>query len=479
MQHGTLAPPLAELNSSSKLIETTAPVRTGDLPRVLGVSHATAIVVGTIIGSGIFLVPQEMMRAVGSSTMVYLAWIVGGLLSLFGAMTYAELGAMMPATGGEYVYLRGAYGDLPAFLYMWTWFSVAKPASIASVTTGLARTLAIFPALAWLDGATLHGGWEITWSQIFAIAATWLVTGLNYLGIRKAGEFQLFFTWLKGGLILVIAGFCFASSRGSLLNFHTFFPGAHGGFGGFMIALIAALWAYDGWNDLTMVAGEVRRPERSLPIALIAGLFIVGGLYMATNAAIQYILPAAQIAASPRPAVTAMALVVGGKGGSWGAALVSAAMAISIVVTLNGTIMSGARIPFAAARDKLFFARMATIHPRFQSPSTSLIVQGILATVLLLAVGRFQQLFELAIFAEWLFYLITATTVFVYRRRLPNAVRPYRVWGYPVLPALFVLASALLLYFSYVENLKNSLIGTGIILLGIPLFGWIRRNRTA
>ena len=315
----------------------------------------------------------------------------------------------------------------------------------------------------------------LTWSQVFAIAATWLITGLNYLGIRKAGNFQLFFTWLKGALILVIAGFCFASARGSVLNFHTFFPGAHGGFGGFMIALVAALWAYDGWNDLTMVAGEVRRPERSLPIALILGLFIVGVLYMATNAAIQYILPAAQIAASARPAVTAMALVTGG----WGAGLVSVAMATSILVTLNGTIMSGARIPFAAARDKLFFAKMATIHPRFQSPSTSLIVQGFLATALLLAVGRFQQLFELAIFAEWLFYMVTATTVFVYRKKLPNATRPYKVWGYPFLPALFVVAAGVLLFYSYAENWKNSLIGTGIILLGIPLFGLLRRNRTA
>jgi APA family basic amino acid/polyamine antiporter len=459
--------------SSAELGTTAAPVQPGDLPRVLGVAQATAIVVGTIIGSGIFLVPQEMMRAVGSSGLVYLAWIVGGLLSLFGAMTYAELGAMMPATGGEYVYLRGAYGDLPAFLYMWTWFSVAKPASIASVTTGLARVLAIFPALAFLDGVAIHGRWELSWSQVFAIAATWAITGLNYLGIQKAADFQLFFTWLKGLLILVIAGFCFTASQGHLLNFQTFFPGAHGGIGGFMIALIAALWAYDGWNDLTMVAGEVRRPERSLPIALILGLFIVGGLYMATNAAIQYILPASQIAASPRPAVTAMALVAGG----WGAAFVSVAMAVSILVTLNGTIMSGARIPFAAARDKLFFARMATIHPRFQSPSTSLVVQGLLATLLLLAVGRFQQLFELAIFAEWLFYMLTATTVFVYRRKLPDAVRPYRVWGYPVLPALFVGAAGILLFYSYAENLKNSLIGTGIILLGVPLFGSIVKRR--
>ena len=450
---------------------------THELPRVLNASHATAIVVGTIIGSGIFLVPQEMMRAVGSSQLVYLAWIVGGLLSLFGAMTYAELGAMMPYAGGEYVYLRGAYGDLSAFLYMWTWFAVAKPASIASVTTGLARTLAIFPALHWLDGVAVpgaSGSFAITWSQLFAIAATWLITGLNYLGMKKAADFQLFFTWLKGLLIAVIVGACFSAPTGAWAHLVTSFTGATGHFGGFMIALIAALWAYDGWNDLTMVAGEVRNPQRNLPIALIAGLFIVGGLYMATNIAIQYVLPASAIAASPRPAVAAMALVTG----PWGAALVSAAMAFSIFVTLNGTIMSGARIPYAAARDRLFFERMADVHPRFESPSTSLIVQALLTTFLLLAVGRFQQLFELAIFAEWLFYMITATTVFVYRRREPDRPRPYRVWGYPVLPAMFVVASFVLLVYSYAENWRNSLLGTAVILLGVPLYTVFRKPRS-
>jgi APA family basic amino acid/polyamine antiporter len=440
---------------------------------VLNTSHATAIVVGTIIGSGIFLVPQEMMRATGSPGLVYLAWIAGGLLSLFGAMTYAELSTLLPYAGGEYVYIRGVYGDLPAFLYMWTWFAVAKPASIASVTTGLARTLAIFPALRWLEGTAFHVPFAVAWSQIFAIAATWLITGLNYLGMRKAGDFQLVFTWLKGVLIIVIAGICFGSLRGHWGNFTTSFLGAHGDFGGFMIALIAALWAYDGWNDLTMVAGEVKHPERSLPIALIAGLGIVGVLYMATNAAIQYILPAAQIAASPRPAVTALAAITG----PWGAGLVSVAMAVSIFVTLNGTIMSGARVPFAAARDGLFFRRMADINPRFASPSTSLIVQALLTTGLLLAVGHFQQLFELAIFAEWLFYMITATTIFFYRRR-ETAAQTYHVWGYPVIPALFVAAAAVLLVYSYAENLKNSLIGTAIILLGVPLYLGFRKGAT-
>jgi basic amino acid/polyamine antiporter, APA family len=442
-----------------------------DLPRVLGASQATAIVVGTIIGSGIFLVPREMMHDVGSSWLVYLAWIVGGLLSLFGAMTYAELGAMLPYAGGEYVYLRGVYGDTTAFLYMWTWFAVAKPASIAAVTSGLARTLGVFPAFHWLS-LQVPGPFPLLWSQVFAIAVTWFMTGLNYLGIKKAGDFQLVFTVLKGILILIVAALCFASASGSWANFSTSVPHAVGGLNGFMAALIATLWAYDGWNDLTMVAGEVRSPERSLPIALIGGLFIVGALFMATNAAIQYILPASQIAASERPAVAALSVVAGARG----AGFVAAAMALSIFVTLNGTVMSGARIPFAAARDRLFFPRFAHIHPRFQSPSTSLVVQGLLSTVLLLFLSQFQQHFELAVFAEWLFYMLTATTVFAYRRRHPEYTRPYRVWGYPVLPAIFVVCAAAVLISSYAGNLEGSLLGTALILLGLPVLWFVRRR---
>jgi basic amino acid/polyamine antiporter, APA family len=450
---------------------TISPTQTAaDLPRVLGASQATAIVVGTIIGSGIFLVPSEMMRDTGSSSLVYLAWIVGGLLSLFGAITYAELGAMLPYAGGEYVYLRGAYGDTTAFLYMWTWFAVAKPASIAAVTSGLARTLGVFPAFHWL--AAHVPGLPLLWSQVFAIGVTWFMTGLNYLGIKKAGDFQLVFTILKGILILVVAALCFASASGSWANFSTSLPRAVGGFGGFMLALIATLWAYDGWNDLTMVAGEVRSPERSLPIALISGLFIVGALFMATNAAIQYILPAAQIAASQRPAVAALSIVAGPRG----AGFVAAAMALSIFVTLNGTVMSGARVPFAAARDRLFFKQFAHIHPRFQSPSTSLVVQGILSTILLLFLTQFQQHFELAVFAEWLFYMLTTTTIFYYRRKRPHLVRPYRVWGYPVLPAIFVFCAAAVLIWSFAGNLEGSLIGSALILIGLPVL-WIVRKR--
>jgi len=439
------------------------------LPRVLGVSHATAVVVGTIIGSGIFLVPREMMQAAGSAGLVYLAWIVGGLLSLFGALTYAELGAARPQAGGEYVYLRDAYGELAGFLNMWTWFAVAKPASIASVTIGITRVLGTFPALAFLQ-QPIAGGVPLLWSQFAAIACAWLVTWLNYLGIKKAADFQLVFTCLKVLLVLVIVGFCVFGGRGNMANFHAVLPDAVGGFAGFMIALTATLWAYDGWNDLNMAAGEVKNPQRTLPLALVLGVLIVAVLYMATNAAILYVLPPADMAASPRPAVEAMLR----SAGPLGAGLVSAAMALSMLVTLNGTVLSGARIPYAAARDGLFFRGMAAVHPRFRSPSTSLIVQGLLATALLLFSGRFQALFELAIFAEWLIYMLAASTVFVFRRRAGEAPSPYRMPGYPLVPALFVLAAGAVLVYTYASNLRNSLAGTALILTGVPLYLWIK-----
>jgi basic amino acid/polyamine antiporter, APA family len=445
-----------------------------DLPRVLGGVHATAIVVGTIIGSGIFLVPSEMMAAVGTPALVYAAWLVGGLLSLFGVMTYAELASMLPYAGGEYVYLRGAYGDRVSFLYMWTWFAVAKPGSIASVTTGLARTLGLFSVFHWLETPAIGGPWPVAWSQLFAIGVTWLITGLNYLGIRKAGDFQVVFTALKIVLIVIVTVGCFSAASGSWSNFATVVSPVRtgGGFNGFMVALVATLWAYDGWNDLTMVAGEIREPQRNLPRALLAGLGIVGVLFMATNAGIQYVLSAAQIAASPRPAVAALQIAAGPAG----VTLVAAGMALSIFVTLNGTIMSGARVPYAAARDGLFFRKFAHIHPRFQSPSTALVVQGVLASVLLLVLGRFQQLFELTVFAEWLFYMLTATTIFIYRRRQPGIPRPYRVWGYPLLPLIFILCSVVILVSSFGGNVRGSLIGSALILLGLPLFEWIRRR---
>jgi APA family basic amino acid/polyamine antiporter len=446
-----------------------------ELARDLGVSHASAVVVGTIIGSGIFLVPSEMMQAVGSAKLVYLAWIVGGFLSFFGALTYAELGTMKPEAGGEYVYVRDGYGPLPGFLYAWTTFLISKPASIATVTTGFVRILGTFPVLAFFNRNVATTPMVISYGQLVAIAAAIFVSILNYVGIRKAGDFQLVFTILKVGIILAIVVVGFGASAGSWRNFATDFAGAKGGITGFMAALVAALWAYDGWNDLNMVAGEIRRPERSIPIALVAGVGIVAALYVLVNAAVQYVLPAAAVAASPRPASDAMAVTLG----QAGASIVSAAMALSMLVTLNGTTMSGGRVPFAVARDGYFFPALAKVHPRFHTPSTSIVVQAILACLLLLVGGSFRQLFSLAIFAEWLFYMVTSSTLFVFRWREPGTDRPYKVWGYPVVPALFIAASAALLYYTFTDNLRNSLMGTLVIVAGIPVFYLFRRGRHA
>ncbi len=437
-----------------------------NLARDLGVSHAGAIVVGTIIGSGIFLVPSEMMQAAGSAPLVYLAWVVGGLLSLFGAMTYAELGALKPQAGGEYVYVRDGYGPLAGFLYAWTWFFIAKPASIASITTALVRILGTFPKLAFLSSTVAEYPLHLTWGQLFAIAATVLITLLNYLGVKKAGDFQLVFTLLKIAMILAIVAIGFSYSGGAMANFSSTFTGARGGIAGFMAALIAALWAYDGWNDLTMVAGEVKQPERNLPRALIFGMAIVAALYLLVNGAVQYVMPAAAIAASPRPASDAVSLVLG----SAGARLVAAGMALSMLVTLNGTIMSGARVPFAVARDGYFFRTLGEVHARFRTPSVALLFQAMLAVILLLLGGSFKQFFSLAIFAEWLFYMIAASTIFIFRQQATDTVRSYRVWGYPFVPALFIVASAILLYFTFTENLLYSIWGSLLILAGIPVF---------
>ena len=454
-----------------------------ELARDLGLSHAGAVVVGTIIGSGIFLVPSEMMQAVGSARLVYLAWIVGGLLSFFGALTYAELGAMKPQAGGEYVYVRDAYGPLAGFLYSWTWFLIAKPASIATITTGLVRILETFPAFSFFAHDVfshdffLHVGssnsFALTYGQLVAIAATILISWLNYIGVRRAGEFQFLFTLLKVAIILGIVVIGFSYSGGTWANFASEFTGAKGGVAGFFAALVAALWAYDGWNDLNMVAGEIRNPQRNIPLALIWGVATVGVLYILVNAAVQYVLPAAAVAVSERPASDAVALVLGHAGAS----LVSAGMAISMLVTLNGTIMSGARVPFATARDGYFFRAIAQVHPRFHTPSIAIVVQCALAIVLLLLGGSFRQFFSLAIFAEWMFYMIAGSTVFVFRRREPNAERPYRVPGYPVVPAVFVLVSAALLYYTFTDNLQSSAGGCLAILAGVPVFYFFAGRR--
>lgn len=468
---------------------TSEPVGTSDsrrgsapqLVRGLNVWHATSIVAGTIIGSGIFLVPAEMTQAVGSAGLVYLAWIVGGLLSFFGALTYAELGAVRPYAGGEYVYVRDAYGPLPAFLYGWTWFLIAKPASIATVTAGLVRVLGTFSAFRFLPQTLLAVHVTpsrvllINYGHLVAIAATVLITALNYVGVRKAGNFQFAFTVLKVGMIVGIAVIALTAASGSWSNFGTKFAGAQGGMAGFMVALVAALWAYDGWNDLNMVSEEIEKPERSIPIALIAGVGLVAFLYMGMNAGIQRALPAETIAHSAVPAAAASEAALG----RIGISLVSIGMMISMLATLNGTVMSGGRVPFAVARDGYFFKALGQVHPKFHTPALALVIQGVVAILLILVGGAFRELFSLAIFAEWLFYVVAASTIFVFRWREPDVKRPYRTAGYPFVPALFIVTATVLLYYTFTENLRNSIGGLVVILLGIPVYLWFAHRKRA
>jgi basic amino acid/polyamine antiporter, APA family len=442
----------------------TSPPATSSLVRELGLSHAVSIVIGVVIGSGIFLVPAEMIQAAGSVRLVFLAWIVGGLFSFFGAVTYAELGAMKPEAGGEYVYIRDAYGPLSGFLCGWTWTVVVKPSSLAAISTGIVRILENFSPCSFFSARV--AALPLTWGQTAAFAFIALVSLINYVGIRRAGNFQLAMTVLKISLIVAIAALAF-STPGSWSHFSEIYPGAKGGIAGFVAAVAAALWAYDGWSDLNMVAEEVESPEKNIPRALIAGLIAIAGLYILVNGAVEFALPPAQVATALSPMSDA---VSGSYLGAAAAVVVSSAMVLSLTASLNGVAMSGARMAFAMARDGNFFRALARVHPRFRTPHVAIVVQAILAAILLLIGGNFRQLFTLALFSEWLSYVTASSTLFVFRAHPGDDEQPRRFWGYPLAPALFIAASAALLYYTFRSNLRYSTLGSLVILAGVPVY---------
>ncbi|HZQ21134.1 MAG TPA: amino acid permease [Terriglobales bacterium] len=443
-----------------------APKRAG-LVRDLGAAHAASIVVGVVIGSGIFLVPTEMIKAAGSARLVYLAWIVGGIFSFFGAATYAELGAMKPQAGGEYVYIRDAFGPLAGFLTGWTWTIIVKPTSLAAISIGIVQILSNFPALSFLAHQFLAiGKFGITIGQLVAMAFVLFVSLVNYVGVRRAGNFQLALTILKIALIVVISALAF-TSHGHWSHFAQHYSGATGGIAGFVAAVAAALWAYDGWSDLNMVAEEVRDPEHSIPLALIGGLLVIGALYMLVNAAVQFALAPAVVAGSMSPMSDAVrASFLGGAA----AIVVSAAMVVSLSTTLNGVAMSGSRMAFALSRDGNFFSSLAKVHPRFHTPHVAILVQAILSLCFLVIGGNFRQLFTLALFAEWLSYMAASGSLFIFKSQMPRSQRKFSVWSYPVAPAVFILASAALLYYTFASNVLYSSFGSLVILAGIPVY---------
>lgn len=448
-----------------------------DLKRVLGIWSAAAIVIGTVIGSAIFLVPNDMVKSVGSPGMVFAVWIFGGMLTLFGALSYAELAAALPHAGGEYVYLREAYGPLWGFIYGWTQMWVAKSGSIATLATGFFIYLANFrPELGkvWVvvplplgeSGQPL----EIRYGQILAMGVIAVLAVLNYFGVKVGGDVQVAVTFIKVGLIAAIIVIGLATGHGSVGNFQTSIPAA-GGITGFFAALVAALWAYDGWNNVSMVASEVREPQRNLPRALIIGTLAVIGIYLAANLAYFYVLPAAAVASSDRVAAETMRRILGAPG----AAGVSIAAMISIFAALNGSILSGSRVPFAMARDGLFFRRVGFVHPQHRTPSVSILALSAWGALLVLS-GRYQQLYTYVIFASVILYGMATAAVIVLRIKRPDMPRPYRTIGYPVVPIVFVLGIACLVVSTLLKSPRESLMGLGLISLGLPFyFFWKRR----
>lgn len=448
-----------------------------ELKRALGPWAAASIVVGTIIGSGIFLVPRTMIRNAGSVEMVVAVWIVGGLMSLAGALTYAELAAALPEAGGEYTYLREAYGPIWGFIYSWTQMWVGKSGSIATLATGFFLYLAnFFPPLETvfysvpLPIGPGGGPLELRYGQLLAIALILSLGLLNYFGVKSGGNVQVVVTVLKLSLIasIICAGIFLGRPHAAPAA-----PVATLSFSGFIAALVAALWAYDGWNNLSMVASEVRDPQRNLPRALIWGTAGVIGIYLLANAAYFRVLSPAEVAGSERVAAEMMRRIFSEPG----AAAVSIAAMISIFAALNGSILSGSRVPYAAARDGLFFSAVARVNPKHRTPGVSILVLTCWSAVLTLS-GKFDDLFNLVIFASWILYGMTAASVFVLRRKRPDLVRPYRTVGYPVVPALFLIGASVLIAVTAVERPRESALGVGLILLGLPLyFHWNKQRK--
>ncbi len=447
------------------------------LKRALGIWSAAAIVVGTVIGSGIFLVPKAMVQNVGTPGMVFVVWIFGGLLSLFGALSYGELSAAMPEAGGEYVYLREAYGPFWGYIYGWTQMWVAKSGSIATLATGFVLYLANFqPALerVWATVPLPIGDGgkplEIRYGQLLAMVVIGILALLNYFGVKVGGDVQVAVTIIKVGLIGAIIVIGLGSGHGTAANFNTSLPAA-GGVAGFFAALVAALWAYDGWNNVSMVASEVKNPQRNLPLALILGTLTVIGIYLLTNLAYFYVLPAQTVGSTDRVAGEMMRRILGG----FGANGVSIAAMISIFAALNGSILSGSRVPYAIARDGLFFRSVAYIHPVHRTPSVSILLLNAWAALLVLS-GRYDDLFNYVIFASAILYAMATASVIVLRRKRPDLVRPYRTIGYPFVPIFFILGISCMIVSTLINRPRESLMGLALIALGIPFYLYWRRT---
>ena len=427
-----------------------------DLPRSLGTLDATAIVVGIVIGSGIFVLPNLIARNLPSSAAILAAWIVSGVLSFFGALAYAELGAMMPATGGQYVYLREAYGPLWAFVCAWTFML----AVLSGGTAWLSVTFSIYAGyFVPLTPAT---------SKLISLGLVGALSAVNYLGVRGGAWVQRTFTFLKIASLLVLIGGAFLAPHSAAVA-KTSDPNpislAH-----FGVAMTACLMAYNGWSYVSFVAGEVRDPQRKLLRALVIGMALVMFLYVFANLAYLKTLTIPEIASSQRVGADLATRTMGSLGGSF----VALAVLLSIVGAVNGCILTAARLPFAQARDGLFFARFGEVHPRFQTPASAILWGGLWTTILILS-GSYETLYSYSILAAWIFYTLSVAAVFVLRRKLPHAARPYRMWGYPFTLGVFVVVSVWFMLNACLAQPWPSFMAFVIVATGVLAF-WLWRR---
>jgi len=447
-----------------RLAEAPGPA-TGQLRRVLGFWDLVLLVIGTVIGSGIFLVPGAVLRPVGNSVPLALAaWLTGGVLSLLGALTYGELSAMKPQAGGLYIYIRDCFGPFPAFLFGWTLFFVLSAGSVATLAVAFGAYFSEFVRLT---------PWMVKSLSALMIA---VIAVVNVRGTRGSADLQNAMTAIKIFAIVLMAsallwrGKSFATGNAAPPGFG---PGAYAS--GFGMAMISVLWAYEGWQYATFSAGEAINPQRNFPLAFLVGSATLIAIYLFANFGYLAALGPAGVSRSNRVAASAVSLVIG----PVAAKLVALTILVSIFSAANSIMLTAPRVYYAMARDGVFFNRLAEIHPRYGTPAFAVIALASWAAILA-ATGTFEQLLTYVIFIGWIFYALAAASLFVYRKRDPEAKRPYRVPGYPVTPSLFILAAVALVLNTIVAQPARAALGIGIVLLGAPAYLiWRRRTQYA
>src|SRR6266700_497631 len=458
----------AEANKRSQLV------------RALGMWSAIAVVVGSMVGQAVFLIASDMARELGSPTRVLAVWIIGGIVVLFGTFCYAELGAAMPEAGGDYVYLSRGLSPVWGFLFGWTSSMIMRPGGAAVTTAGLLRfTGFLLPSVAnpiftWnltLPFQLQPYQFTFTTAQLLAAGIIVLVTAINYLGVRTAGRFQIFLTSLKVAAVvaIVILGLTLGKLRG--IHPALIMSPAQGSIGAVLMALVPAMLAYNGFQNLGPLGGEVSNPQRNIPRAVILGSLLVISLYVLVNWTYFHILGFSRVAQSHYVASDAMALLIGNSGAKW----ITVAMIVSAFGALHSNFLTGPRVPYAMARDGNFFVFAKRIHPIFHTPSGAVIFQGCVA-ILLVLTGTYQELYSFEIFAIWLFLALTAIALIRLRRKEPALPRSYRAWGYPWTPLAFGAAAAAISVNLWLVRPLRSSIGLAVILLGIPFFNFWRRQ---